>query len=68
MGQDIKHNDVELLIEKNDEVQNERGVTMIEDAMMGALIAIALVAIIPLLTNGISTGFNGIGSRVATAN
>lgn len=47
---------------KND----RRGVTMLEYAIMGAILAAALVAIVPLLTGFVKTDFNTIGTALTS--
>lgn len=47
---------------KND----RRGVTMLEYAIMGAVIAAALVLVVPLLTRAINTDFTTIATTVTS--
>lgn len=46
--------------------KDERGVTMVEYGIMAALIAVALVTAIGLLTGGISTAFSNIATTLGT--
>jgi|APCry1669190156_1035279.scaffolds.fasta_scaffold24374_2 Flp pilus assembly pilin Flp len=46
---------------------DRRGVTMLEYAIMGALIATALVAAVPTITNAMKGGFNSIGNSLNSA-
>ena len=47
---------------------DRRGVTMLEYAIMGSIIAAALVIAVPLLTGAVSTAFGGIESNVTSHN
>jgi pilus assembly protein Flp/PilA len=46
---------------------DNRGVTMVEYAIMAAIIAVTLVAIVPDLTGGVKTGFGNIATSITTA-
>lgn len=46
--------------------REEDGITAVEYAVMGALIAVALIAAVGTLTGGISTAFSNISSIVTT--
>jgi len=47
-------------------VRDDRGITMVEYAIMAALIAAALVIAVPTLTTAVSTGFTTIGTHITT--
>jgi pilus assembly protein Flp/PilA len=47
-------------------VREEDGITAVEYAVMGALIAVALIAAVGTLTSGISTAFEHISTIVTT--
>jgi Flp pilus assembly pilin Flp len=44
---------------------DRRGVTMLEYAIMGSIIAGALVVAVPLLTHAVATSFNQVSGDVA---
>lgn len=44
---------------------NEKGATMIEYALLAALIGIAMIAVLTTLRGNLSTGFSRVGSAVA---
>ena len=46
---------------------DRRGVTMLEYAIMGSIIAAALVLAVPILTNAVSTQFTTTASSVTHA-
>ena len=46
---------------------DRRGINMIEYAIMGSIIAAALVLAVPVLTAGVTTGFNTMASNVTKA-
>lgn len=43
-----------------------KGVTMLEYAIMGAILAAALIAIVPLLTGYVKADFNTIGTQLTS--
>jgi Flp pilus assembly pilin Flp len=45
---------------------DRRGVTMLEYAVMGSIIAAALVAGVPILTNAVGTGFSNVANSTTT--
>lgn len=47
---------------------DRRGVTMLEYAIMGALVAGGLVVAVPFLTNGVKAGFTNIATDINNAN
>jgi len=47
-------------------IKDERGITMVEYAIMAALIAAALVVAVPTLTSAVSSGFTTIGGHITS--
>jgi Flp pilus assembly pilin Flp len=47
---------------------DRRGVTMLEYAIMGSIIAGALVVAVPFLTEHVGSSFTAIGSNLTSAN
>jgi len=47
-------------------VRDDRGITMVEYAIMAALIAAALVIAVPVITTAVSNGFTIIGGDIPT--
>ncbi len=45
---------------------DRRAVTMLEYAIMGSIIAAALVIAVPLLTNAVNTEFGNIATNITT--
>ncbi|HYI06364.1 MAG TPA: Flp family type IVb pilin [Reyranella sp.] len=47
-------------------VQDESGATAIEYCLIAALMAVALIAAVPLLSTGINTSFTNIAAQLTT--
>ena len=47
-------------------VQDESGATAIEYCLIAALMAVALIAALPLLSTGINTSFTNIAAQLTT--
>ncbi len=51
----------------NRKLHRQSGVTMIEYALLAALVGVAAITALPTLGGNISTKFTGIGTSVSTA-
>jgi pilus assembly protein Flp/PilA len=58
---------VEAMLNKINSVRSQKGVTMIEYALIGALVAAVIVAAIALLGPGINTAFTNIAGTLTGA-
>lgn len=56
------------IINKSSDKREERGATLIEYALLAALIAVALIASMRLLQGSVSQSFSSIGSSLTNAN
>jgi len=58
----------EILEEVSQENQSEKGATMLEYALLAALIAVVCIASITFLGNQANNSFNQVGAAMDTAN